>query len=80
MTGGRSCLTTWEESVAPGIRKAMLKEEPENERVMSAREGERKGKDGVKYPSSMTGSHVLQSCSLPMCICDNPPLSTLQNY
>lgn len=55
MTGGRSCLTTWEESVAPGIRKAMLKEEPENERVMSAREGERKGKDGVKYPSQ----HIL---------------------
>ena len=35
MTGRRSCLTTREEPVAPGIRKAMLKEEPENERVMS---------------------------------------------
>ena len=43
MTGRRSCLTTREEPVAPGIRKAMLKEEPENERVMSQL-GREKGK------------------------------------
>ena len=58
-----------EEPVAPGIRKSMLKEELENERVMSQLvrergEGERKGRVGAKYPSQ----HILLLLKFICCV------------